>query len=272
LAFIAGGASGSSLKRIDLASGQSYPIVDVFRFSTIAFQASWGPGDTILLASQTVPLQRLSASGGTPSPATVLRTAVGAFVHTSPQFLSDGRHFLYLERTSSRETHGIYVTSLDRPDDVVQLLRSAASARFAPSGSSGYLLRPRGGALVAQKVADNLRRLEGDVKTIVQTAGPDCSVSRNAILVFRGGPATENRLLWLNRSGKSQGELARLMANVGSPRLSPDNRRVVFNRLDELGAGSLGSRIGPGSCPAANLRRPTKAAADGARGPPTEVN
>jgi dipeptidyl aminopeptidase/acylaminoacyl peptidase len=93
--------------------------------------------------------------------------------------------------------------------------------------------------LVCQKVADNLRRLEGDVKTLVQTAGPDYSVSRNGILVFRGGPAPDNRLLWLDGSGKSQGEVARLMPILGSPRLSPDNRRVVFNRLDEAGVQDL---------------------------------
>jgi hypothetical protein len=90
-------------------------------------------------------------------------------------------------------------------------------------------------------VADNLRRLEGDVKTLVQTASQDYSVSRNGILVFRGGPALENRFLWLDRSGKPQGEVARVMPNVSGPavRLSPDNRRVVFNRLDESGMPDL---------------------------------
>jgi dipeptidyl aminopeptidase/acylaminoacyl peptidase len=95
--------------------------------------------------------------------------------------------------------------------------------------------------LVAQRVADNLRRLEGDVKTLVQTASQDYSVSRNGILVFRGGPAPENRLLWLDRSGKPQGEVAAgVMPNdFSAVRLSPDNRRVVFNRLDESGVPDL---------------------------------
>src|SRR5262249_34267344 len=129
LAFLAGGSGGSGLKRIDLASGQSYPIADI-RFSSVGLRASWGPDDTILLTRlQLGPVQRLKASGGTLSPATVLRTATGAFVQTSPQFLPDGRHFLYQQGASSRDTQGIYITSLDHPDDAVQLLRSNSGAR-----------------------------------------------------------------------------------------------------------------------------------------------
>jgi len=152
LAFLSGASGESGLKRIDLASGQSYPIGDI-RTGSIVLRASWAPDDTILLVTQqTGPVQRLSASAGTLSPATVVHTATGAFVHTSPQFLNNGRHFVYLERSASRETQGIYVTSLDRPEDAVQLLRTSSGARFAPSGSSGYLLWQRGGALVGQKV------------------------------------------------------------------------------------------------------------------------
>jgi dipeptidyl aminopeptidase/acylaminoacyl peptidase len=99
----------------------------------------------------------------------------------------------------------------------------------------------RGGALVAQRVAENLRQLEGDVKPLVQPVGEDYSVSQNGILIYRSAPATENHvLLWFDRSGKSRGE-AFPGPSSGLPgiRLSPDDRRVVFNRLDEAGLSDL---------------------------------
>jgi hypothetical protein len=139
------------------------------------------------------------------------------------------------------QTQGVYMTSLDRPADATQLLRLSSPARFVPSGRSGYLMWVRGGALVAQRVAENLRQLEGDVKPLVQPVGEDYSVSQNGILIYRSTPATENHvLLWFDRSGKSRGE-AFPGPSSGLPgiRLSPDDRRVVFNRLDEAGLQDL---------------------------------
>jgi hypothetical protein len=77
-------AAANNLKRIDLASGQSYVIGDV-RMPPNRLRTSWAPNGTILFNnSQTGPLRRISASGGAPAAATLLGATTGAFAQTSP--------------------------------------------------------------------------------------------------------------------------------------------------------------------------------------------
>ena len=58
------------------------------------------------------PLLKVSATGGTPVPVTTVDTAQGENSHRWPQFLPDGRRFIYFNRGK-----GIYLGSLDRPQE-----------------------------------------------------------------------------------------------------------------------------------------------------------
>ena len=62
--------------------------------------------------SEAMGLQRVPEAGGAATPLTML--AEGEGTHAGPQFLPDGRHFLYLRyKPGSDEYRGIYVGSLD---------------------------------------------------------------------------------------------------------------------------------------------------------------
>src|SRR5207247_4697469 len=82
----------------------------------------------------------------------------GEVSHSWPQFLPDGRHFLYLARNENPDKSRIYVQELG---SLVRraLLNSRTLATYAkgPSGRS-YLLFPRDRALLAQPL--NLKRFE----------------------------------------------------------------------------------------------------------------
>lgn len=98
------------------------------------------------------PIERVSASGGTPTAVTAL--GQGETFHTFPVFLPDQRHFVYL-RSGNVDTRGIYVGSLDaKPAEqsTKRLVDSALAAAFAPSANSsgGNLLFLRGNTLMAQ--------------------------------------------------------------------------------------------------------------------------
>ena len=55
---------------------------------------------------------RVLAAGGVPAPATELDQGRGEYSHKSPQFLPDGKHFLYLARSQDPDKSGIYVQEL----------------------------------------------------------------------------------------------------------------------------------------------------------------
>jgi hypothetical protein len=91
------------------------------------------------------------ATGGKAVPLTVLDASWHEREHELPQFLPDGRHFLYL-RVSSPEHSGIYAGSLDDPPEhqsQKRILETAFGATFVPSpdGGTGTLLSYRDGVL-----------------------------------------------------------------------------------------------------------------------------
>jgi hypothetical protein len=65
----------------------------------------------------------------------------GALSHRYPYFLPNGRDFLYTH-LGALDSSGIYIASLDNPNQAVRLLRSDAKAVYAPprNGLPGYLL------------------------------------------------------------------------------------------------------------------------------------
>jgi eukaryotic-like serine/threonine-protein kinase len=82
------------LWRVDLAGGPAQQICPV----TIPMGGgSWGRSGIIVFSPRPEGvLYRVPASGGSPQPATVLDHSRGKSMHRSPEFLPDGKHFLYV--------------------------------------------------------------------------------------------------------------------------------------------------------------------------------
>jgi eukaryotic-like serine/threonine-protein kinase len=99
---------------------------------------AWGPDDTILFASGTGPLYRVTSAGGPNTPATFVAQNSYRF----PQFLPDGRHFLHLALSS--EKSGVYAASLDDKNTKL-LVRTNTNGVYAPPG---YLLLVDGDTLL----------------------------------------------------------------------------------------------------------------------------
>ena len=80
------------------------------------------------------PLYRISALGGTPTPATTLDVANGDAQHWFPQFLPDGRHFLYFVLGSKTGgaiyPRAVYVGSLDPNESSKFLLEGGSNAKY----------------------------------------------------------------------------------------------------------------------------------------------
>jgi len=112
--YIAFDAAGK-LKKIDVFGGAAESLCDL---SCDAIGGSWNPDGVIIFGQNPGGLMRVSANGGSASPLTTLDPSRKESNHAYPSFLPDGRHFIYLRRSDTPESSGVYVGSLDaKPKD-----------------------------------------------------------------------------------------------------------------------------------------------------------
>jgi Tol biopolymer transport system component len=228
------------LKRVDLSAGAPRVLCDV----TSGRGGAWGADNTIIFnAYNDGPLLRISASGGAPAALTTLDKTKGENSHRWPEFLPDGRRFLYFVRTDDPQGWGIYVGSVDEPSEKTLVLRSRTAASYARvDARTGYLLWTRADELVAQPFDATTAQLTGEPAAVAQ--GPFAgivgrsffSVSQNGTLVFERASGRTVQLLWYGRDGKVAASVGSPMASSGilatSLSLSPDGKRVALTRGD----------------------------------------
>jgi len=191
---------------------------------------SWSKDGVILIAPNTgSPLMRVSASGGEVRPATKL---VGQNGHRFPQFLPDGRRFLFFG-FGTADSQGIYLGSLDS-QDITKVVSSEGPGVYA----EGILYWVRGiTTLVAQRLDVEQRRLVGEVVTVADQVATDTvsggiavSVSQSGLIAYRTGGSNRRQFTWYDRGGRMLGGIGAPDDTLLAPRLSPDGRRVVANR------------------------------------------
>jgi Tol biopolymer transport system component len=232
LGFFAGG----KLKKIDVSGGPATTLCD----APDNRGGTWSQDGVIVFnPGNRTALQKVSASGGIPTSATVL--AQGEVGHYRPSFLPDGRHFLYRGATSSEVSGPIYVGSLDSAERKSLLNADASNVVY----TQGYLLFLRETTLMAQPFdARRLAQIAGPfpIAENIQTQGsfpPSAvfSASENGVLAYQTGAATANsQLVWFDRTGKQIGVLGDPAA-YSDVDLSPDGRQASVSISDESGKG-----------------------------------
>jgi Tol biopolymer transport system component len=237
LAFFGNG----KLSKVDAGGGPVQVLCDV----PDGRGGSWSPEGVILFnpdGSGTFPLLRVSAAGGTPTPATRLDRARGDEDHRWPEFLPDGRHFIFYILGVQREKSVIAAGSLDSTETRVLALSDTRAAYTPP----GYLLFGRGGALMAQAFDAAKLRLSGEATPVAQDLGTVAtpaayaafSASRTGTLCYRPGALEQGRLLWFDRAGKPLGA-AGPPAHLTEPDLSPDGKHVAAEWTDPNGKNNV---------------------------------
>ena len=229
LAFAADG----KLKKIDVAGGHVQVLCDTPGIRG----GSWSRSGVILFGRTTDNvIVRVSDSGGDVSPVTVLDAARKESFHATPQFLPDGRHFLYGMTSQAPEKPALYVASLDSktPTRVMELVTGSRVLYTA----SGYVLFNTSGNLVAQRFDPARLALLGEPIPLTDDIGSfGFSASDNGMLVYRkgaggAGPGTTGarQLLWFDRKGEQVGQVA-LPSTATAYRdieLSPNGDRVAL--------------------------------------------
>ena len=225
--YIAFGARGK-LKKVAVAGGPVQTLCD----AAALLGGTWSRDDVIVFApGNRTPLFSVPAAGGEPTALTTLDQSRGQNTHRWPSFLPDGRHFLYLARSTQPEESGVYVGSLDSATSV-RVMSSESRAAFA---SPGYLLFARDHALLAQTFDTGSLRLNGDAVEVVKDVEFSradgygrFTVSEHGELAFQSGVvvAPRSELAWFDRAGQRL-QLPVVPGNVADPSISPDGTRVA---------------------------------------------
>ena len=232
--------AGNKLKKIDAAGGPPQAIADA---SVDPRGGTWAADGTILFTPGTTsPILKVSANGGPTNEITRINTDLRQSSHRWPQFLPDGKHFIYFGRGENRDAQGIYVASLDGMEPKL-ILPATVLARYTPTGDgSGKLLFVRDGTLMSQAFDASKFEISGDAIPIVEgviafpsevgpTAYAAFSISDNGTLIYRIGNRQETQLTWFDRAGKSEEKL--FEASVyHEPSLSPDGNKILVGRQD----------------------------------------
>jgi Tol biopolymer transport system component len=223
--------ANGKLKIVDTAGGVPRELTS----ASNARGGTWNQDGVIVFAPRpTAGLMRIAATpGGTLAEATHLAPGQGGS-HRWPQFLPDGRRFLFLSTFAGTSPNGVYLGSLDGREPT-RLLSAETAAVYTPPG---YLLRVINGTLVAHPFNPDSGVVSPDSVPVAQSVGTNDLLFRAAFsvsptaLAHRAGGAARPQLVWVDRAGKITGTVGPPDDTaLSNPALAPDGRRVAVNRI-----------------------------------------
>jgi serine/threonine protein kinase/Tol biopolymer transport system component len=244
--FVAFRVQGN-LKRIDVSGGPAQDISGVATCLLGCWPGSWSHDGVILFTDARDPvIKRVSAAGGTPVPVTLLDPSRQEYAHVLPEFLPDGRHFLFSRRSRVAGSAGVYIGDLNaKPDEqgTTSLVDGPFGATYVPPatgpGPGDIVFQRADGTLMAQPFDDRTLTLSGEPRVVAERVGRSIrggflSVSRTGVLVYRSGSLAENSILtWVDRQGNTLGRLG-APAPYSGLALSPDGTRVAVAEEEVL--------------------------------------
>ena len=239
LGFFADGA----LKRLDFVdAGVSSGKARILAQATNGTGGTWSEDGVIIFApTLTTVLMRVPATGG----AAVAITTLGPqhAGHLGPQFLPDGHRFLFYV-FGGADVSGIYLGALDGRTPT-RLTAADGAGVFVPEGPEpdgalrrgNWVLWLREGALVGQQLDVEQGVLIGEPVSLADGVSadrrlrPGLSAAATGLVAYRTGGASQRQLTWLDRSGAARGTVGEIDGTLDSPRVSPDGRRVLVQRV-----------------------------------------
>jgi Tol biopolymer transport system component len=217
------------LKKIEVSGGPAQKICD----APSGADGSWSSEGVILFdGTPNDPIYRVSAAGGTPVVAVKTEASRKETTVAWPEFLPDGRHFLYMATGQKAEDNAYRTGSLDSTESKA-LAPAQTLVTYAPPW---YLLFVRDKTLVAQPFDAKALKTTGEPIPLAEHIGTDSvglarfSVSRDGTLVYRTGESGD-KFVWVDRSGR-EGETVGDPGDYHNPAFSPGGDRLAFDLAD----------------------------------------
>jgi dipeptidyl aminopeptidase/acylaminoacyl peptidase len=232
--------AGGQLRKVRASGGVPEAIYSVPEIA----QGAWGTDGTILFArAVNSPILRVAPAGGRATPVTSLRP--GEVSQMWVQFLPDGKHFIYLARTSlTSDDPGakVYAQSLDGGVPI-PLLESQSRAMAV----TDYLLFAQNQTLFAQRMDWKALRKIGQPSLVARNvaASPaylgtsEFSASQNGVLIYGTARGSSfDQFNWYSRDGTVTGSLEPVI-DYQQFTLSPDGKHLALNSFHQHATGSL---------------------------------
>jgi len=188
---------------------------------------TWAPDDTILFADWAKGLFTVRARGGEPEAVATLDRAARDIAFSWPQFLPDGRHFLYQIVSLDPGRTGTYVGDLDTQQSS-RLLDTESPAVFAPPR---HVLHIQRDMLIAEEFDVRTLQLTGRATVLARGVSPPSPADENVVsaagglIAYRYG-VRRQQLAWVDRTGEVLSTV-QMPAEVFNPRVSPDGSRLL---------------------------------------------
>ena len=217
------------LKYVDVVSGQVTSLTSVITPAG----GTWNANNTILFVRRNVAAVfqiAATATGGVATQVTPRRSP--ELATRLPQFLPDGRHFLFFVATGG-EPQGVYVGELGS-DVIRRVLENDSPATYG----LGQLWFLRRGTLFAQPFNVSTQQLGGEATRIVDNVAPGLywpalSVSEAGHVAYRTAVSTSRRLRWFDRSGRELGTVGSEGGLMSNPSMTSDDRFVAVQRTTQ---------------------------------------
>ena len=232
--------AGSKLRKIRRSGGVPEVICSVPEIS----QGTWGANGTILFAKAVnSPIFRVSAGGGAATPVTSLLP--GQVSQMWVQFLPDGKHFIYLSRTSFTSNDPgarIYVQSLEGGGPT-ELLANQSRAIAVPD----YLLFVQEQTLFAQRMDwDRLKKIGAPLLLARNVAASpaylgtsEFAASQNGTLIMANSEGSSfDQFAWYARDGSVLSTFDPIV-DFQQFTLSPDGKYLALNSFHQHVTGSM---------------------------------
>lgn len=220
LAFVSTSGGEPALYRVSLSGARSERLASLWETRG----GTWNRDGVFIVARITSGLYRLRPDGQVIEPLTTLDASRHETAHMWPQFLPDGRRFLFFVQSQDQQHRGVYLGSLDGGAPR-KLVYAESSAIYG----NGHLLYVSGDTLFAQPF-DPDAGLSGTPRAIVPRvdATPDArtiaSVSENGRLVYAIDKDVR-QLRWYDLAGKAGADVA--IGKFRNPALSPHDPGVL---------------------------------------------
>ncbi len=189
--------------------------------------------DGVLLFATNDGLRRINADGTRLAAVTTIDSARGEYSHGWPEFLPDGRRFVFVIRSTQPDKSGLYLMSLDDPTRK-WIMPDHSRAAYS---SAGYLLYVRDGSLVAQRFDERTEKVLGmpeqvAVRLKYHTGGDGAFDVSDDVLIYRQSESLPlTRLMLLDRDGH-QTRPGLPIGTYRHPRFSPDGKRILMESLE----------------------------------------